>query len=209
MRKLDRSTVHAPPCLQNYRHGFHNWTDVDTQAKAQIRKCLAQLQSHCCAYCEGNLDELGEHIEHFRSRHRFSELTFTWANLFASCDQEDSCGHWKGKHGRYDPDDILDPCVDDPDEFFRFRADGSISIRKGLDEKRRRRSQETLRVFNLDVHRGRLQLMRRRYLVGFEAMVADVQGLSSAELQEVFAAELVAAESGPFYTAVRHVLTQP
>jgi uncharacterized protein (TIGR02646 family) len=208
MRKLDRSTVPAPPCLQNYRHGFHHWNDVDAPAKAQIREHLAQMQGDCCAYCEGKLDELGQHIEHFRSRHRFSELTFTWANLFASCDQEDSCGHWKGKHGRYDPADILDPCVDDPDEFFRFRADGSIGVRKDLDEKRRHRAQETLRVFNLDVVRGRLQRMRRRYLAGFSAMVAGVHGLSPAELQELFAAELLAAESGPFYTAVRHVLTQ-
>lgn len=208
MRKLDRSAALAPPCLQHYRHGRHNWTHVDPTAKTQIREHLAQMQGNCCAYCEGRLDELGQHIEHFRSRHRFSELTFTWANLFASCDQDDSCGHWKEKQKRYDPDDILNPCVDDPDEFFRFRSDGSIDIRRDLDEKRKHRARETLRVFNLDVHHGRLHLMRRRYLAGFAPMVADVHGVSAAELQELFAAELLAAESGPFYTAVRHVLTQ-
>ncbi|MBK9263296.1 MAG: TIGR02646 family protein [Polyangiaceae bacterium] len=208
MRKLNRSTVAEPPCLQNYRYGFHNWTHVDVLAKAQIRDHLDQMQGNRCAYCEGRLDELGQHIEHFRSRHRFPELTFAWANLFASCNQEDSCGHWKDQHERYDPDDLLDPCVDDPDEFFRFRSDGSIDIRKDLDERRRHRARTTLRVFNLDAHRGRLQLMRRRHLAGFAAMVADVHGLSPSELQQLLAAELVAAESGPFYTAVRHVLTQ-
>jgi len=98
MRRLDRAAVPSPPCLANYLPGRDKWDDVNNEDRIQIRVRLEQMQGRRCAYCEGALDALGQHIEHFRRKHHFQALTFEWSNLYWSCDQKDSCGHYKD-HG--------------------------------------------------------------------------------------------------------------
>lgn len=50
-------------------------------------------------------------------------------NSAVECDQADSCGHYKDSGaGAYNANDIIEPCVDDPDRFFRFRSDGTRPI---------------------------------------------------------------------------------
>lgn len=152
MRKLDRTTCSAPPCLERYDYGVHTWEDVRPEHKGEIKAHLETMQGRCCAYCEGDIDELGEHIEHFRRKGDPSNrcLTFDWDNLFWSCDRTDSCGHFKDRGaGRYNVADLINPCCDDPDHFFVFRSDGTISIRRGLSADDARRARETLRVFHL------------------------------------------------------------
>src|SRR4051812_18958917 len=125
MRWLDRNAVPAPACLATYQHGLHTWDDVTPLDKSHIRAALEQMQGRRCAYCEGSLDALGRHVEHFRRKHaaHFPHLTFVWTNLYWSCDQADSCGRFKDHGaGAYDPDDLIDPCVEDPDRLFRFRS---------------------------------------------------------------------------------------
>ena len=212
MRKLDRDCAEAPECLAGYDHRTDTWKSLTGEHKQQIRACLETLQGRRCAYCEGDLDLLGQHIEHFRrkSRFQFPELTFAWSNLYWSCDCDDSCGHYKDKRaGAYDVADLLNPCLDDPDKFFRFRSDGRISLRDGLGEIDLRRAQETLRVLNLDPQWGRLRKMRAAVLVGYVSLVDDGAGLSNGELREYFEDVLLAAEAEPFSTAIRHVLTEP
>jgi uncharacterized protein (TIGR02646 family) len=156
------------------------------------------------------LDALGQHIEHFRRKHHFQHLTFEWNNLYWSCYQDDSCGRYKDHGaGEFNVNDIIDPCVDDPDLFFRFRSDGTISIRYGLQEEQRHRAEETLRVFNLHAQWGRLRHMRKAALSGYVAMIDGCDGFSADELQELFGEELAQAATQPFSTAIRHVLTEP
>jgi hypothetical protein len=57
-------------------------------------------------------------------------------SLYWSCDQKDSCGHYKDCcAGAYNVNDLIDPCVDNPDAFFRFRTEGTINVRSGLGER--------------------------------------------------------------------------
>jgi len=212
VRQLDRAAVNAPGCLANYQHGMHNWDNLSAQDRAEIRQRLEQMQGRRCAYCEGSLDVLGHHIEHFRRKHaaHFPQLTFVWANLYLSCDQQDSCGHYKDHGaGPYNVNDLVDPCVNNPDVFFRFRSDGTISVRSGLQGQEQHRAQETLRVFNLNPQFGRLRAMRRAALAGYIAMIDDAAGFTADELRELFSEELAQASCQPFSTAIRHVLTEP
>lgn len=209
MRKLVRAGVAAPACLANYHHGQNTWDDLGHEDRNQIRGQLVQMQGRRCAYCEGSLDMLGQHIEHFRDRNNFQPLTFAWSNLYWSCYQEDSCGRYKDQHaGAFNFNEIIDPCVDDPDAFFRFRADGTISIRPGLQVTERRKAEETLRVFNLHPQWGRLRHMRKATLASYVAMIDGCSGFSIVELQELLGQELAQAETQPFSTAIRHVLTE-
>ncbi|NEJ60791.1 TIGR02646 family protein [Rhizobium leguminosarum] len=211
MHHLDRAATPAPACLGSYNHGAHDWRDLDLLHKEQIRQCLEQMQGRRCAYCEGSIDALGQHIEHFRRKSTFPPLTFDWSNLYWSCDQTDSCGHYKDHGaGPYNVADLINPCLDNPDDFFLFRADGTISIRAGLPEQNQHRAVETLRVFGLDAQWGRLRNMRKGAVAGYvrDAEEAMEAGLEPEELHEYFSEALEAAATEPFPTVVRHVLTE-
>ncbi|MGK4007144.1 retron system putative HNH endonuclease [Sorangium sp. So ce1036] len=199
----------SPPCLAGYRHGTHTWAHVDAADKGAIRAALEQMQGRRCAYCEGDLEALGKHIEHFRRKHAFPHLTFAWVNLYWSCDQRDSCGRHKDHDaGPHNPDDLVDPCVDDPDRFFRFRSDGTIDVRPGLSASDVRRARETLRVFNLDPAHGRLRSMRRRVLEGYCARETGIleflEGLTPEDRRTIISEELACTSGEPFSTIIRH-----
>lgn len=209
MRKLDRSRVAAPECLSLYKHGTHRWEHVEGPEKQQIRARLEAMQGHLCAYCEGPLDDLGQHIDHFRCRAEFPKLTFAWANLYWSCYQDSSCGRHKDQDaGEYDSNEILDPCCDDPDRFFHFRSDGAIHVRSGLSAKDQRRAEETLRVFNLDPKHGRLRSMRRRALESYTALEPGIMEalaeLDPDDRRTFVIAELKRTAGEPFSVVIRH-----
>ncbi len=213
MRKLDRTNCPTPACLGGYHHGTHSWSDVRPEHKAEIRLHLQRMQGRRCAYCEGDIDALGQHIEHFRRKGDPANrcLIFDWDNLFCSCEQTDSCGHFKDHGaGSYNVADLINPCSDEPDHFFIFRSDGTISVRRGLSVEDERRARETLRVFSLDAEWGRLRKMRKMAVMGYvkEADEAFNEGWSQGEIRGYFADELAIARSLPFGTAIRHVLTE-
>jgi uncharacterized protein (TIGR02646 family) len=211
MHSFDRSACPAPTCLAGYRHGTHSWDDVSSDDKKEIRARLEVMQGRRCAYCEGDLDALDQHIEHFRRKCHYPALTFDWSNLFWSCDRLDSCGHFKDHGaGPYNVADLINPCIDDPDTFFIFRSDGTISIRRDLSGADQWRARETLRVFSLDAEGGRLRGMRKRAVSGYviSANEAFEAGFLPEEIQEYFARELEYTEGQPFCTAIRHVLTE-
>jgi len=210
MRHLHRNAAPVPPCLALYRHGANNWDDVTPEHKAEIRACLEDMQGRWCAYCEGDLNKLGQHIEHFEPKGRRPQGTFLWSNLFWSCDQADSCGQFKENGaGPYEVHELVNPCTDDPDLYFRFRFDGTISTRQGLSDQACARAMMTLRVFNLDPEYGRLRQMRKIVLKGFDYVVDLAGEFSKEEIIELLADELEAAQDMPFQTAIRHVLTEP
>jgi len=208
LKRLNRAATPAPIELNNYQHGVHNWSHVTNQDKQAIRSSLERMQGKLCAYCEASLEIMGQHIEHFRRKAQFPHLEFAWNNLYWSCDKSDSCGHFKdSKATPYDINEIIDPCFDDPDHFFRFRADGTISVRHGLNETDRRKASETLRVFNLDPDWGRLRNMRKGVLAGYLSLTEEIQKFSEDDLVELLEDELNSIVGQPFSTAIRHVLT--
>lgn len=210
MHRLNRAGAAIPACLSNYTHGKHNWDDIKSD-KPEIRACLEQMQGRRCAYCEGDLDTLGQHIEHFRRKGKFPHLTFDWTNLYWSCGQKDSCGQFKDRGaGPYDVADLIDPCCDDPDTFFRFRSDGTIDVRLGLTASQQHRATETLRVFGLNAQWGRLRKMRKGVVSGYVRVAEEAVacGLGPDDLKQYFEQELRVAVRLPFSTAIRHVLTE-
>jgi len=209
MRYLDRANVPPPACLAQFQHGRDNWGAVDAVSKAEIRAHLEQLQGRRCSYCEGSVDTLGQHIEHLRSRHRFPVLTFVWENLYWSCNQDDSCGRHKDNGAdAFDINDVIDPCAENPDRYFRFRSDGTIETRADLTAAQQHRATETLRVFNLDPEYGRLRSMRARVLEVYLALESGIlEALATFSLEERGAfidEELLRTAAEPFSTVIRH-----
>lgn len=208
MQRLNRPD--PPTCLSDYQHGKHHWDDVPVEEKGILRKALAEMQNHRCAYCEAKLKFW--HIEHFYTRHQYPQKTFDWDNLFGSCTSEEHCGDYKDKKGKpYQPADLIHPCQHSPDEFLFFAQDGTVRPRHGLSAAHRKRAEETIRVFNLDA--PDLRKRRAQVIRDFEPIIQDIINfLSSLDDDErpLWIADFLqeyAIDAHP--TPIRHLLTIP
>lgn len=179
MHKLDRSSVPAPDCLSAWDYTQKTWEDFGRDGavcKRQVRLALQRIQGQQiasdeaddraefimglrCAYCEGPI-RYGGHLEHFRRKNRkrtdgYPELTFSWENLFLACDSNNHCGHYKDRPSAdaYDPDNLIKPDIDDPDDYLYFHSNGQVMVRNArnaMTDADRWRAIETIRVFNLN-----------------------------------------------------------
>src|SRR5262249_41835004 len=145
-------------------------------------------------------------------RHDFPQLTFAWANLFWSCDQAGHCGCFKDREsGPYDPDDLIDPSVQDPELYLRFSSDGRVRLVPGLSPADQHRARETLRVFNLDHARGPLRRLRESHCAGYVGTGAELARLAQfsapEEWHEFLDEEVQSTRHLPFATAIKHTLT--
>jgi uncharacterized protein (TIGR02646 family) len=210
MHKLNRQSAPNPVCLANYSHGVNTWKDVSPADKAAIRGCLEAMQGRRCAYCEAPVDQHGYHIEHFRRKSMFQNLTFAWENLLLCCSRNDCCGHHKDRAGwPYNPDDLVNPTIDEPDHFFYFRESGVVDVRSGCNQQQAHRANETLRVLNLK-HHGPLRSMRARQLQWYKDKDPDVfdelMKLPEEDRRAYVMEELNATSDQSFCTIIRHFL---
>lgn len=156
MHKLTRPN--APVNFPAIARKYQNWDDFaqnDQASHSAIGDTLYNnMQQQHCAYCEGKIEIKSDgHIEHFRKRGipAYTKLTFAWDNLFFSCSNAYSCGKYKdNKAGNIDYTSLLDPAVDNPEDFLVFTIEGKIEIKKDTAPSVERRAKETIRVFNLD-----------------------------------------------------------
>src|SRR6266851_7484367 len=153
MHRLDRGTVPVPACLVA-RPAGSRYDTLRGKEKKEIRTRLLELQCHRCAYCERRTgDERDDgHIEHFRNQAGHADLELEWANMLWSCNDEKTCGKHKDKCDRhsgslacFEPNDIIDPSNEEPDDFLLFVVDGTVRPLDGLNANNERRVLETLR----------------------------------------------------------------
>lgn len=212
MHWLDRNVADEPKCLAAYTHPKHTWDDVNP-CKPAIRESLEKMQKGRCAYCEGPLYH-DAHIEHFRRKNAayFPQLTFSWTNLFLACESRDHCGHYKDRPTAppYNPDDLLKPDEDKPDDFFFFHGStGDVLVRGGVDPVAATRAEETIRVFNLNQRGLRAARRKRleRYLrEGGKALDEVLMWPESELVTEWINGEIQATQKEHYCTTIRHFL---
>jgi len=172
---------------------------------------LDQMQQQRCVYCECTISgDNKSHIEHFRQRGRYPQGTFAWGNLFASCNHANSCGKYKDSCGSYNYQDLIKMDMEDPEHFFLFVSDGTITVRSGLSENEQHRAHETLRIFNIDARHGQLRQMRKSAVQGYlqtaEYLAEIALEFDESEWAPLFQKELDDIASLPFCTAIKHTL---
>lgn len=225
MHYLDRASVQAPACLNNYDHTTQTWDDFGGACKEQVRAALVALQGIPgvttaeadeygvrCAYCECAIFHEG-HIEHFRRKNpaHFPELTFVWANLFLACGSHDHCGHFKDRKSglHYDPARLIKPDEYDPELFLYFHSTGEVRVRAGLttlDEQERAR--ETIRVFGLDApalsgeRANSVSLYKRRILGDLD----EIASWPQQDREDYLQGEIQATCWEPYATTIKHFL---
>ncbi|WP_338352887.1 retron Ec78 anti-phage system effector HNH endonuclease PtuB [Thalassolituus oleivorans] len=210
MHKLIRPI--PPACLGRYLHGRDNWKQlIDAGHVGEIWLKLDVMQQHRCAYCEAKIktDQMNSnsHIEHFRQRSRYREGTFKWANMFGSCNRQDSCGKFKDSLPPYNHSDLIKMDIEDPENYLQFLPDGRVTPAKGLNPGDKKRAEETIRIFNLN---GSLRQIREAAIKGYLQTAEELASLAEEFEEEdwlpLLNAELEAIKNLPFSTAIKHVL---
>jgi len=88
----------------------------------QVRSALRGMSHEKCFYCERKLSRSEQKVEHFLDIADHPEKSFTWTNLYLSCED---CNN--AKKGRKDIrlTDILDPCdgVMEPSNHLTFHRE--------------------------------------------------------------------------------------
>lgn len=210
MKKLIRSS--PPACLEKYKHGLHLWKDVSYDDKTKIWNQLEEMQSGSCAYCECSLRVGHRHIEHFRKKTQFTELTFQWNNLFGSCNNINRCGKYKdSKAGHFEADDLIKPDEDSLSPYCIFLTTGKVRPRSTLKDTSPQDFQsveETIRVFNLNKDPS-LVGARRAAIQRITPLVKELfscrDDFSYEEWNDFLSEELQNIEGQEFQTVLEHL----
>jgi uncharacterized protein (TIGR02646 family) len=138
---------------------------------------LLDEQSLICAYCEKAIDDNPNcsNIDHFKTRNLFPEETLNYHNLLVSCNSHDRCSSFKDKNIKYrdDYENIINPVVENPDEYFDYLITGEIVAKNS-------KAEFTIYIFQLETN----ALIESRLQV-YEAL-KYIDNLSLDEICEVF-----------------------
>jgi uncharacterized protein (TIGR02646 family) len=110
---------------------------------------LLEEQNLLCAYCEKEIDDnpRNSNIDHFRLKagHLFPEKTLDYNNLLVSCNTEGRCSKYKDKHikSKKDYDNIINPVIENPNDFFDYLITGEIVAKN-------QKAKFTINIFQLD-----------------------------------------------------------
>lgn len=160
MRRLQKSEEEAKAFDKLVaRKGFYLWEEFSgTEEYYRLREQLGITEQDCLsAYTEQPLNEQSWHIDHFRKRSLYPNLTFNYHNLFVDNrnDNYGACYKDSAKTGVTKvtfegKNKIFNPAEEDLTEYITFNLKGEMMSRRGLSNTIRERVKETLRVFNLN-----------------------------------------------------------
>lgn len=133
-----------------------NWQDfimldTDRQVYNSCMTCLRAEQGDISAYTEAPLGKGLVHIDHYRRRHLFPNLTFIWDNLLADHRTPNYGANLKDSiiQSPEQYDSLISPIVDNPTHFFTYQLNGDIIPCRDLSVIDRERAEFTIHCFGL------------------------------------------------------------
>lgn len=184
-----------------------NYVDLSLPENADIKLCVKQSlmkeQHNLCCYCCAQLVEGRTHIEHFRPRDKYPQLSLNYNNLHVSCNGKDgdSCGH--KKENWFEEGVTLSPLLPDIEENFTYLQNGAIEAKdndKGV----------MMNISKLSLQEQRLKIARKATLDASLIMTAE----SAKELEVLLddLNDMYSEEDGsvlcPFYNIVKYFAKQ-
>lgn len=94
--------------------------------KIDLHDTLLKEQGYLCCYCEMRVTRSNSHIEHFKPRTFYPELSLEYSNLLASCQRErepkepQHCG--VKKEDWYDEQLMVSPVIANCGDFFSLHG---------------------------------------------------------------------------------------
>ena len=181
----------------DWQPSWNNLRDNDANVpqfmpKTDLHESLLYEQGYICCYCGRRIYKASSHIEHFKPRQKFPELSLDYSNLLASCpgypEEEDTkaltqfqspqahCGQKKGNW--YDPHLTVSPLSDNCEKYFRYIASGEILPVN--DPAMHAAAKNTICELGLD-HPG-LERQRKKAI---EEILFLIEGLDSRGIEEL------------------------
>ena len=134
-----------------------SWDDFRCSYHDVYEKCIAQaISEQCneCAYTEIPLPDKHQHIDHFRKKAIYQDLTFDWNNLFAAVKDKRFGADFKdgiinGNNHKQLYSTLLSPIEENIESFFSYSLDGRISVADTCNVAAKERAELTIQVFNI------------------------------------------------------------
>ena len=196
----------APGVLGQWTGPGRTWSDFATAPTAYppVKEALLQEQNGLCCYCESNIFDQNNHIEHYEPRARNPGRIFDYTNMACSCnggaDKDRHCGHKKGCE--YDNTLFINPSVEASGHLFSYDAEGGIAPVTGAPANQAERVEYMIRTLNLDC--PKLTGMRKAH---GRSVVKIINGFIEAQavyqLQEMADFHLIPDENNqlqPFFS---------
>ena len=135
---------------------------ADRYQHPEIKAALKAMFHSKCAYCESYIEHVSDsHIEHYRPKSKFPDLTFDWENLLLSCGK---CNSTKYKGDRFPETSAggpyINPCTDLPGDHFQFVYDVKAKLASVYGKTERGETTET----GLGLNRPDLRTYRSKRL---------------------------------------------
>jgi len=115
---------------------------------------LLEEQNMLCAYCNQEIeaDANKSNTDHFKIRNIFPKDTLNYNNLLISCKNKYHCENIKDNFGLNinDYNKIVNPVIENPDNFFDYSIDGDIFAKNGLNQIDKEKAEFTIKVFALN-----------------------------------------------------------
>ncbi len=192
------------------------WGNLSGKPKKALHSTLLAEQGYICGYCGRRINADSSHIEHFKPRSHFPDLTLDYQNLIASCPgypaekdvpkgskthpAQEHCGQKKGDW--YDNQLTVSPLIDDCAEFFRFTGDGQILPSR--DSQKTNAAEETIARLRLD-H----ETLNRSRSKAIEAEIFGLETLTPDDIDELINAYNQPDKKGqyiPFCSTILYLL---
>lgn len=144
-----------PDFLLEYKRKYSpkSWIEYNKDGiRSEIKKNILFLeQEEYCPYCEKRIYDDEGHIEHIKPRDLYPKEFQNYNNLIVSCDEKNSCG--KYKRNNYS-NNLINPVIDDPDEYFDYNIASGEIIPKNNDESSKEyiRAIYTIETLNLNCY---------------------------------------------------------
>ena len=144
-----------PDFLLEYKRKYSpkSWADYNKDGiRSKIKESILVLeQEEYCPYCEKRIYDNEGHIEHIKPRDLYPKEFQSYNNLIVSCDEKNSCG--KYKRNNYS-NNLINPVIDDPDEYFDYNIASGEIIPKNNDESSKEyiRAIYTIETLNLNCY---------------------------------------------------------
>lgn len=122
----------------------NSWSQLPVDVRHETCETIFVNEQNCLSgYTERllEIDDPNTHIDHFRKRSLFSDLTFDWDNLIVAehssaygADMKDNGKTTKVKTAA-DYSSLVDPVHENPHDFFDYMANGEMVPHYGLTKK--------------------------------------------------------------------------
>jgi uncharacterized protein (TIGR02646 family) len=188
---------------------IRDWKSFDKSVKNDVYESLLKEQGFICAYCSRPIIRTNCHIEHYRPKSVYKQLTFEYNNLIASCQGEDEkkprtpvhCGHKKGAW--YDEELMISPLDSNCEKYFKYAGSGQIIA---VDGEKQAAANTTISKLALDIDK-----LRRLRRTAIDTALQIIEGLNASEIQQLIQGYQKPDNTGrltPFCDVIIYILQQ-